>query len=145
MESTIFNGKLRFKEENPRLRFQKARRLTYEKAMWLEADPEQKATIASERPEGEHRVCMVSNLLLPLKSNGEYRTAFDGTSLDAHMVDEVNIIPDVEAIWRALDPRSWSTRRLIPRTASIIWLWKQRRAGTSSSLASSRLSYGDGS
>ena len=70
---------------------------------------------------------MVSNL--PLKSNGEYRTAFDGTSLDAHTVDEVNIIPDVEAIWRALDPRSWSTRRLIPRTASIIWLWKKDELG----------------
>jgi len=103
--STIFNGKLRFKEENPRLCFQKARMLTHEKAMWLEADAEKKGTIARVRPEEGHRVCMVSNLALPLKSNGEYRTAFDGTSLDAHMVDEVNIIPDVEAIWRALDPR----------------------------------------
>ena len=82
--------KLRFMEENPRLRFQKARMLTHEKVMWLEADAEKKGTIARVWPEDEYSVCMVSNLLLPLKSIGEYRTAFDGTSLDAHTVDEGN-------------------------------------------------------
>jgi len=70
---------------------------------WL-VDAESKGSICRVRPEEEHRVKMVSNLVLPMKANGDFRAAFDGTSLDRHTVDEANIIPDVESIWRSLKP-----------------------------------------
>ena len=47
---------------------------------------------------------MVNNLVLPTKANSDSRMALNGISPDAHMKDEANVIPDVEAIWCALNP-----------------------------------------
>ena len=46
---------------------------------------------------------MVNNLVLPTKANGDSRMALNGIRC-THERRSANVIPDVEAIWRALNP-----------------------------------------